>query len=241
MPTIPTLAKTEQNRYAKLNARINENLQLINKAFVQLASDLTEMRDRRLYFAGKYATFEEYCKKKLGRTRQHIYQIIRANDILQRLLAQGVPETELPATERLNRAIRDALRGVPLEQQDDALIPIWKATMRLAKQKDRQPTVIDVQEAAVEVIKSDATIERQQKELLSKFEGMARGLKIGLPFDTLSEDFRRRLTVALMAIAEGVTVLLAALESPAIEARSRAGGRKKPEEGHDSGSAGDEN
>ena len=40
---------------------------------------------------------------------------------------------------------------------------------------------------------------------------MARGLKMGLAYDTLSDDFRRRLTVALMAIADGVKMLFLGL------------------------------
>jgi integrase len=77
-------------------------------------------------------------------------------------------------------------------------------------------------EEAVRHVNSNATVERQQKEVLSKFEGMARGLKVGLAFDTLTDDFRRRLTVALMSIADGVKMLLAALNNPAVAERAQA-------------------
>jgi hypothetical protein len=68
-------------------------------------------------------------------------------------------------------------------------------------------------------VNSSATVERQQKEVLTKFEGMARGLKVGLAFDIMTDDFRRRLTVSLMAIADSVKVLLASLNSCAAEQR----------------------
>jgi hypothetical protein len=145
--------------------------------------------------------------------------------VLQHLLTGGVPEDQLPGTERLARAIHDAVRDLAAEKQDEALTPIWKATMRLAREKGRRPMVVDVQDAAVEIINSEASIERQQKEVLTKLEGMARGLKMGLAFDVLSEDYRRRLTVALMAIADGVKILLAAVNSPAIKERVKSDAR----------------
>jgi hypothetical protein len=49
---------------------------------------------------------------------------------------------------------------------------------------------------------------------------MARGLKMGLSYDTLSDDYRRRVTVALMAIADGVKARLASINSPAVKARA---------------------
>lgn len=71
-------------------------------------------------------------------------------------------------------------------------------------------------------VNSSATVERQQKEVLAKFEGMARGLKVSLAYDTLTDDFRRRLTVSLMAIADSMKVLLAALNNSVIEERVKA-------------------
>jgi len=231
--SLPTLAKTEQNLWRKLDARISENLEIIAKAgpaYVQLVKDLTVVHAKKLYFAGGYASWEDYCQRKLGRTRQYIYGIMRSHDTLTKLLAGGVAEEELPATERLNRAIHDAISDLPPAKQEEALVPIWRATQRVARDKGRRPTVIDVQEAAVQVINSEATVERQQKEVLSKFEGMARGLKVGLSYDTLTDDFRRRLTVALLSIADGVKVLLAALKSPTVEERVKAKPDAEPAE-----------
>jgi hypothetical protein len=223
--SLPTLAKREQNLFHKLDARITENLEIIAKAgpaYVQLVKDLATVHGKKLYYAGGYATWEDYCRKKLGRSRQYMYGILRSYDQLQRLLAGGVTEEELPATERLNRAIHDAISDLPADKQDDALVPIWKATMRVARDKGRRPTVIDVQEAAVEIINSDKTIERQQKEVLSKIEGAGRALKIGFDFDALTPDFRRRLQVALMAIADHITTVLSALNSQAVTERAGA-------------------
>jgi hypothetical protein len=212
--SIPTLARADQNLYARCLKQIHEDLKLIQKSFTRFAKNMATIRDKRLYFAGGYATFEEFCHKEIGRTRQQVYRVIAANDVLQHLLTQGVLEAELPDTERLCREIR----ALPLEAQ----APVWKAVVRAQRDKYRKPTIIDVQEEAVKHVNSEATIERQQKEALSKFEGMARGLKVGLAFDVMSDDFRRRVTVTLMAIADSVKVLLAALNSSAVQERVEA-------------------
>ena len=210
-PAIPTLAKAEVNLYQRCLKQIREDLKLVQKAFARFARNMATIRGKRLYYAGGYATFEEFCQKEIGKTRQQVYRIIAAHDTLQHLLTQGIPETELPETERLCREIR----VLPVDSQ----APVWKAVMRIKREKGRSPTIIDIQEEAVKHVNSSATIERQQKEVLTKLEGMARGLKMGLSFDTLTEDYRRRLTVALMAIADSVKALLAAINSPVVAER----------------------
>jgi hypothetical protein len=205
---VPALSKKEQQVYTRCLREVHEDLKLIHKAFVRLARNLAKIRDRRLYFAGGYATFEEFCGRELGRSRQQIYRIIAAHDTLQLLLDAGIPESDLPETERLCREIR----ALPPEAQ----APVWRAVHR-AKAK---PTIIDIQEEAVKHLNSSATIERQQKEVLQRLESAGRALKVGLPFDAMTPDFRRRLTVALMAIAETATLLLKALESKTLTDRS---------------------
>jgi hypothetical protein len=207
--SVPALSQKEQRAYTRALHEVHEDLKLIHKAFVRLARNLAKIRDRRLYFAGGYATFEEFCGRELGRSRQQIYRIIAAHDTLKLLMDAGIPETDLPETERLCREIR----SLPTESQPS----IWRAVRR-AKAK---PTIVDIQAEAVKQLNSDDTIERQQKEILSKFEGMARGLKMGLTFDTLTDDYRRRLTVALMSIADSVKLLLTAINSPVIDPRSQ--------------------
>jgi hypothetical protein len=206
---VPALSRKEHQIYTRALREVHEDLKLIHKAFARLARNLAKIRDRRLYFAGGYPTFEEFCGRELGRSRQQIYRIIAAHDTLQLLVDAGIPEADLPETERLCREIR----ALPPEAQ----APVWRAVHR-AKAK---PTIVDIQEEAVKHVNSAETIERQQKEVISKFEGMARGLKMGLSFDTLSDDYRRRVTVALMAIADGVKVLLAALNSAPVQARAQ--------------------
>src|SRR5215469_10844944 len=214
LPAIPTLAKAEVTMYQRCLKQIHEDLKLIQKAFVRFARNMATIRDKRLYFAGNYATFEEFCQKEIGKSRQHVYRVIAAHDTLQNLLAQGVAETELPETERLCREIRQ----LPPEAQ----APVWKSVLRVKREKGRQPTIIDIQEEAVRHINSEQTIDRQQKEVLQRIESAGRALKIGLSFETLTPDFRRRLIVTLMGIGESIAALLKALDSEAVTKRTKS-------------------
>jgi hypothetical protein len=212
--SIPALAKTEQNRAIKLDRQIIEDRDAINKHFKRMAQNLAEMHSRRLYFAFGFFTFEEYCQKRLGKSRQYIYKIVQAYDTMKFLENQGVSEEDTDAlSERLVREIR----ALPLYKQ----AAVAKAVARIKRQQGRAATIIEVQAEAAKIDgdEDQVKIERQQKEALSKFEGMARGLKVSLAFDTMTDDFRRRLTVSLMSIADSVKVLLASLNSSAVEQR----------------------
>ena len=220
--SIPALAKTEQNRAIKLDRQIIEDRDAINKHFKRMAQNLAEMHSRRLYFAFGFFTFEEYCQKRLGKSRQYIYKIMQAYDTMKFLANQGVSEEDTDAlSERLVREIR----VLPLYKQ----AAVAKAVARIKRQQGRAATIIEVQAEAAKIDgdEDQVKIERQQKEVLSKFEGMARGLKVGLTADTLTEDFRRRLTVALMAIADGVKLLLSTINSAPVKERMEADAEQK--------------
>ena len=210
---IPVLAKAEHTLYAKCLREIKSDLQTVEKAFVRFVKNMAIIRDRRLYYAGGFATFEEFCTTEIGKATQTVYRLIAANDTHNLLRAQGVAEEDLPDTERLCREIR----SIPAEFQG----PVWKSVLRVKRDQGRKATIVDIQTEAVKIVNSDATVERQQKEVLSKIEGVARSLKMGLSFDTLTPDFRRRITVALMAIGEQVSALLSALKSPIVDERAQ--------------------
>jgi hypothetical protein len=215
--SIPLLAKPEQNRAIKLDRQIVEDTDWIAKKFKRLAKNLTEMHDRRLYFAFGFFTFEEYCRKRLGKSRQYIYKIMQAHDTMRFLTDQGVSEADTDIlTERLVREIRQ------LPQYKQAKVA--QAIARIKRETGRVATILEAQAEAdrLEGEPGSATIDRQQKELLAKFEGMARGLKVGLTADALTEDYRRRLTVTLMAIADNVKQLLTVLNSGAVKRRTDA-------------------
>ena len=118
--------------------------------------------------------------------RRYVYRLIEAHDTMQFLLGEGVPEQDLPASERLLREIR--------KLDETQQVPVWKAVMRVKREQGREPTIHDVQAEAVKVTQSDGAIERQQKELLGNLEGVARSLKVGVSFEVLTPEYRRRLS-----------------------------------------------
>jgi hypothetical protein len=162
----------------------------------------------------------DISEKELGNSRQQVYRVIQAFDVMQHLLETGIPESELPATERLCREIRTL---EPAEQTR-----VWKAVVRAVKQRGRPATVADVQTVVAEELQSPSAIDRQQSELIQKFEGIGRALKGSFKFDVLTPHYRRRLIVTLTDIAETLQILMAALKSLAIDERCAA----TPRDGH---------
>jgi hypothetical protein len=207
-------SKADRTKYNTILPQIREDLELIGKSLRRLGRNLTRIRDERLYFCGGHATFEDFCRAELGKGRQHIYRLIKAHNTLEFLLDEGVPEQDLPSTERLIREIRQ----LDKPQQ----IPVWKAVLRAARNQQREPTIHDVQAEAVKVTQSDGAIERQQKELLGKFEGVARSLKVGVSFEVLTPEYRRRLVTVLQDIVDKVQTLLAAFQADVVERRTKA-------------------
>jgi hypothetical protein len=89
------------------------------------------------------------------------------------------------------------------------------AVRKLARDQGREPRLVDVQSAAVQVTEGpDAARarERQEKEVLAKIDGMTRGLKLELAPESLTPDFRRRLLVALVSLGEALKILLQAIQ-----------------------------
>jgi hypothetical protein len=213
---VPILARREQTLAHKLDREIQEDTKLIEKSFKRLAKNLTEMNKRRLYFAFGFVTFEEYCRKRLAKSRQYVYKIMQAYDTMQALQDQGVSEEDTDLlTERM---IRD-IRALPQYKQ----AKVAQAIARIKRETGRNATIVEVQAEAESLDSDSVRVAKQQKEVLDKLEGMAKGLKMGLAYDSLTDDFRRRVTVALMAIAESVKVLLAAINSQAVKGRTKAG------------------
>jgi hypothetical protein len=204
-------SKAEVNRYKKILAEIRTDIDLIDHAVARLGRNLQQIRDKQLYFCGGYATFKDFCEKELGKNRQQVFRLIQAYDTITMLMEAGIAEHELPATERLLREVRKV--------EPDYQAPVWRAVLKAVKQQGRKPMVSDVQAAEVELIQSPSAIERQQSELLHRFEGAARGLKVGLAVDLLTPSFKLKLIGVLMQISESVQIMIQALKSSATDER----------------------
>jgi hypothetical protein len=202
-------SKAEVNRYKKILAEIRTDIDLIDHTVARLGRNLQQIRDKQLYFCGGYATFKDFCEKELGKSRQQVFRLIQAYDTITMLMEAGLGEHELPATERLLREVRKV--------EPDYQAPVWRAVLKAVKQQGRKPMVSDVQAAAVDLIQSPSAIERQQSELLHRFEGAARGLKVGLAIELLTPSFKLKLIGVLMQISESVQIMIQALKSSALD------------------------
>jgi hypothetical protein len=204
-------SKAQIGRYHKILTEIRNDIDLIDHAVARLGKNLQHIRDQQLYFCGGYVTFKDFCEKELGKSRQQVFRLIQAYDTITTLMEAGVPEHELPTSERLCREVRH------LEPEQQAAV--WRAVIKAAKNKGRKALVTDMQAAAVEIIQSPGTIERQQDELLHRYERAARELRVGLAVKVLTKPFKIKLIGVLLQISESVSIMIAALKSPAVNER----------------------
>jgi hypothetical protein len=222
------VTREQREEYKTLLAEIHNDLNTIHHAFLRFSLNIKRIQEKRLYLCGQYTTFAEFFQREIGFGRHQAYHYIHAADILTNLLALGFPESDLPTKERICRAL-DKL-------EPDHLGKVWKLVLKY-KDEGQDIDSNSVGKAAGELgigggaqDKDDADQdeededgeegdgegreherqlrEEQQTEVLAQVKSASKKLKIGLTKETLTDDFRRRLTVELLAIAEMVKCLL---------------------------------
>lgn len=82
------LAAFERERLAELEQVIDGGAQ----AFISVGMALLEIRDSRLY-REDFATFEDYCQKKWGFSRNYGHKLVRSANVATRLLENGDSES----------------------------------------------------------------------------------------------------------------------------------------------------
>jgi hypothetical protein len=189
----------DYRRYQALVTDIGRNLALTGRALYRLGAALKTIRENRLYRCGGYTTFQDFCSNELGLAREYIYRTIQAYDLLSELLVAGVSQLDLPTTERVCRE----LATVPVQLR----VKVWKQARRIAESEGRQPDSRSIKEAAAQVCGSAEVRERYARELVQKFEGVARLLQINVAPETLSESDRARLKATLDSIGSAITAL----------------------------------
>jgi hypothetical protein len=191
--------KADYRRYQALVADIGRHLELAGRGLYRLGGALKTIRDERLYRCGGYPTFQDFCAKELGLAREYIFRTIQAYDLLGELLAAGISQLELPSTERVCRELATLPAAIRPK--------VWKRAQRLAEKLGQPPDSRTVKEAAVQVIGSPEAKQRQVRELVQRFESVARSLQIGLAPDSLSENDREQLKAKLDSIGNALTAL----------------------------------
>ena len=105
----------------------------IEQGASQVAKALSAIRDRRLY-RQDYSTFEAYCRKRWGMTRQHVNRQIVAAEVAAALEPMGsIPE-------------RQARELADLRDDPDQMRDVWN---RANETTDGKPTAAAIREARI--------------------------------------------------------------------------------------------
>src|SRR5215471_8500356 len=87
--------KADYRRHKTALNEIHADSEIIEQALFRVGRNLKTFRGRRLCFCGGDSTFEAFCQTELGNSRQEVYRLIQANDVLQNLLVCGIPKQDL--------------------------------------------------------------------------------------------------------------------------------------------------
>ena len=135
-----------------------------------------------------------YCKSIVGKDKRYVHRIIQAHGVIEELMLQGVKESELPNSERVCRE----LANYPAP----SLKLIYKRALQMSLAAGKAtPDSITVREAAATVDGSPEARRRQITELIQRFEGIARKMKLTIGWGDLEPKDIARLRAALNTIA----------------------------------------
>lgn len=98
--------ESRERRLADLEANVQKNLAVIHRKFAEIGAWLAEIHDEKLYRSKGFATFNEYCNKTFGFTRQHGYRYIKGAAVIDRVKELN------PAIEITNEAQARELTGL---------------------------------------------------------------------------------------------------------------------------------
>ena len=131
-------------------------------SFIEVGNALIEIRDGRMY-GSEYETFEAYCDRRFGFTRQRAYQLIEATKTVANL-STVVDTSLLPVSERQVRELQNATS----DPKAQAKI-LKKAAKSAPKDTNGKPriTAAAIKKAAGTGIASDPAADRVE-QLLGK-------------------------------------------------------------------------
>jgi hypothetical protein len=110
------LSKVEADEFEERDTRVKRNA----NTFIEIGTDLLAIRDKRLYRA-TYATFEDYCRDRLGISKTHANRLVQSAEVLSNLTPIGVkpdlesqarPLSQLPAPQQ-RQAWQEAVANAP--------------------------------------------------------------------------------------------------------------------------------
>lgn len=148
----------EKREFKRLDKIVRRGVE----SFMECGKALIEIQEKKLWRAGGWPTWEEYCRQVAGLSKSYASRIINACRITNRITSQ----LELDNSEKLPNGnsvmpvsesqVRPLLKLNEPEQQTQA----WAAAVEKAEGK--QPTAAEVQEAVVEILHPDGPPEKER-------------------------------------------------------------------------------
>lgn len=124
------------------------------QTFIEVGGALLEIRDRQLYRARGFATFDGYCRDHWDFGSSRAGQLIAAAEVAQSVTTVTLPP---PPTERTARELV-SVRG---RLGDAAVREVWQQATQVALRKARPVTAADVREAASTHLPAPSTPEER--------------------------------------------------------------------------------
>jgi hypothetical protein len=130
----------EKSEFKRLDKIVRKGVE----AFMECGKALIEIQDKKLWRAGGWPTWEDYCLQVAGLSKSYAHRIINATRVALALPGElPIGNSVAPVSES---QIRPLLKLAEPEQQGQA----WAAAVEKAEGK--QPTAADVQEVVLEIL-----------------------------------------------------------------------------------------
>lgn len=188
------LSDEQRSLYETLKVAIRQDIQAGVEALERVSQNLLRIRDERLY-REEFATFGDFCRQTLGRSKTHVNRMIAAADVIQGLIAHG--EVVLPNNERVAREL------AKYPKNDRRLI--WKRAQQISDRS--RPDYRAIREAAKEIVPTREAEKIWMGELIERLRTAKRALTISVDLSGASEQSMRTICELLVQIEKAVSEL----------------------------------
>lgn len=120
-----------------LLAELEGNVERGREVFTLVLASLSQIRDKRLYRA-KYATFEDYCRKRWDFGAPRVRQLLAAESVVKEIAATDTT-VSLPPNERVAREL------APVPEGERAAA--WQEAQKIASEAGEKPAAKHAREA----------------------------------------------------------------------------------------------
>jgi hypothetical protein len=124
------ITKKERVRYNHLLKEVKENIEVVEVGLLKISHALREIQKDRLY-REHYSSFEQFVGAELGKGRAYGYRLIKAYDVLDSLLEEGIREENLPNAERLCRELA-RIKDPQMRKN------LWERVQLMCKEQDKR-------------------------------------------------------------------------------------------------------